>query len=217
MILLVSGSTKSVREQAPSSNGRLGHLLTPLNGNKVETILETGLPWAIDNGAFKKFEPNKFMTLLDESVGKPRCLFVAAPDVVANANRTIFSFYHWWPVLKKTGQPIAFVLQDGQENMPLPPDRFYDALFIGGSTKFKLSREAAALGQEGKRRGKWLHMGRVNTPGRIRHAADIGCDSIDGTSTSMFGDTYISPHLRSIANNLVRKSEQPLIAFEDHP
>lgn len=213
MILLVSGSTRSVREQAPTSCGNLGHLLTPLGGNRIETILETGLPWAADNGAFKGFDSNRFMTLLNNIVGKPRCLFVVAPDVVANASETARCLYQWWPRLRRAGHPIAFVLQDGQEDRPLPEKKFWDVAFIGGTTDFKLSRAAADIVHDVKAMGRWVHMGRVNSKRRIKYAMRIGCDSFDGTSTSMFGDVWIPKHLRSIQS----VGDQPLIDFEGNP
>lgn len=67
----------------------------------------------------------------------------------------------------------------------------FDALFIGGSTEFKLSEFAATLAQMAKRRRKWVHMGRVNTRRRVRYAASIGCDSIDGTNFSMYRRTNL--------------------------
>lgn len=57
-------------------------------------------------------------------------------------------------------------------------------MFIGGSTEWKLSEEAAELGREAKRRGKWLHMGRVNSLTRLRIASHIGCDSVDGSKVA---------------------------------
>jgi len=46
------------------------------------------------------------------------------------------------------------------------------------------ARPAAAareLVREAKRRGKWVHMGRVNSLKRLQYATSIGCDSADGT------------------------------------
>ena len=69
--------------------------------------------------------------------------------------------------------------KDGLEHYGLPDD--FDAFFIGGSTAWKLGRQARELAQEAKRLGKWVHMGRVNTLSRIHYAESIGCDSVDGT------------------------------------
>lgn len=56
-----------------------------------------------------------------------------------------------------------------------------DALFIGGTTAWKLGRHARTLVREAKLRGKHVHMGRVNSGARWRYAEHIGCDSVDGT------------------------------------
>ena len=54
-------------------------------------------------------------------------------------------------------------------------------MFVGGSTEFKLGPVAAALCQEAKARGLWVHVGRVNSRKRLRYSASIGADSADGT------------------------------------
>lgn len=48
-------------------------------------------------------------------------------------------------------------------------------------TEWKLGPVAASIAREAKARGKWVHMGRVNSERRMRYAASIGCDSVDGT------------------------------------
>lgn len=195
-MLLVSGSTRSVAKQAKTSDGRLGHLLTPNNGNSMQSILKTGLPWAADNAAFSNFDSDKYMRMLNKIKGQPGCLWVVAPDVVANARETRNSLWHWHPCLRWIGQPIAYVAQDGQDDLEMPLPQYYDALFIGGSTAFKLSAAAADLAERAKRMGKLVHMGRVNSKRRMEAAKDMGCDSVDGSSASMFGDTYIPKYLK---------------------
>jgi hypothetical protein len=72
----------------------------------------------------------------------------------------------------------------------VPWDEF-GCWFIGGSTEWKLSEASRQLALEARRRGKHLHMGRVNSLRRMRIARTFGCHSIDGSSLSMFGDKYI--------------------------
>ena len=57
-----------------------------------------------------------------------------------------------------------------------------------------MSRHAAILAGEAKARGKWTHMGRVNSGRRLLHAADIGCGSADGTYVA-FGPHQNIRHL----------------------
>lgn len=192
-MLLVSGSTATVRRLAERWPDRLGLLLTPANRNSVGSVLKTGLPWAVDNGAFSGFDAARFRSLLRRVTGKPRCLFVVCPDRVGDARGTARLHDLWRFEVTATGQAVAYVLQDGQEDFALPPAEAY---FIGGSTRWKLSEAAADLAGEAKRRGAWLHMGRVNSLRRMEVAADMGCDSIDGSSASMYGDKYIHRYLQ---------------------
>jgi hypothetical protein len=188
--LLVSGSTRTVRDLAGRYPDVLGHLLTPRNRNSVASLLATGLPWGADNGAFSGFEPALFRRFLRRVGDKPRCLFLAAPDVVGQAGATLARFREWREALLDARQPIALVGQDGAESLHLPWDEF-DAWFIGGSTRWKLSQASADLAHEAKRRGKHVHMGRCNSLRRLEAAHGMGCDSADGSSASMFGDKYI--------------------------
>jgi hypothetical protein len=54
-------------------------------------------------------------------------------------------------------------------------------VFVGGSDDFKLGPVAAALVAEATARGKWSHVGRVNSRKPLRYATLIGADSADGT------------------------------------
>jgi hypothetical protein len=193
MKLLVSGSTRTVAKLAHRWPDRLGHLLTPNNRNGIASLLKTGLLWAADNGAFAGFDVPRFRRLLRRIAGKPRCLFVVCPDVVGNARATLELFWVWHPEVEIAG-PTAFVGQDGAEDLALPW-KYFSTFFIGGSTRWKLSQAAADLAREAKRRGKHVHMGRVNSRRRMQSALDIGCDSIDGSSASMYGDKYIHKYL----------------------
>ena len=72
--------------------------------------------FAIDNGAYSKFDAQAYRALLGRESGRKRfCKFVAAPDVVGSARRTLEVFNHWYPALE--GWPIALVAQDGQEDL----------------------------------------------------------------------------------------------------
>jgi hypothetical protein len=190
MRYLVSGSTVSVSRLAQRWPNRLGHLLTPANRNSPVALLATGLPWALDNGAYSHFDPERFRFRLRQVTGLPRCLFVVCPDVVADATATLALFTEWHDEVAATGQPVALAGQDGAEDLEMPWDQF-GAWFIGGSTKWKLSQASADLAGEARRRGKYVHMGRVNSNRRMRAAEAMGCDSVDGSSASMYGDKYI--------------------------
>lgn len=188
-MLLVSGSTRTVESLAARWPDRLGHLLTPSNRNSISSILGTGLSWGVDNGAYSGFDPDAFRRKLRHAQGQPRLLWICCPDSVANAKETLALFKQWAEEVSQSG-PVAFVGQDGQEDLPVPWEAF-SCFFIGGSTEWKLSQAATDLAREAKRRGKWVHLGRANSRRRFEHAKDMGCDSVDGSSASMFGDKYI--------------------------
>ena len=59
-----------------------------------------------------------------------------------------------------------------------------DAVFVGGSTRWKEGDHAAALIAEAQRHGKWVHVGRVSTERRIQRFAQLGVDSIDGSEVA---------------------------------
>jgi hypothetical protein len=81
------------------------------------------------------------------------------------------------PEIRALGFPAAFVMQPGVPEVPW--DEF-DCLFMGGPDEFKI-QEGPALLKEAKRRGKWCHIGRVNSTKRYLWAREQGYDSADGT------------------------------------
>jgi hypothetical protein len=155
--------------------GELGQMVTPNQGNRVVE----GARWIFDNGKFssKGWTPERYFAALDKHAGTPGCVFAVVPDVVAEASGTNKLWGKWHLGLMRRGYPTAYVIQDGATSIP----RWCDAIFIGGSDEFKLGREARILTALAKRHGKWVHMGRVNSYKRLAYAAEIGCDSADGT------------------------------------
>ena len=154
-------------------------MLQPGMGN----LPPAGQPWAADNGRFSSPETYTDQAYLDWLAKRPRqeaCLFATAPDVVGDAEATLALSASMFSRIRALGYRVALVAQDGLENLTVPWDDF-DALFVGGSTAWKLGEAAHRLAAEAKRRGKWVHMGRVNSLRRLRIAQAMGCDSADGT------------------------------------
>ena len=138
--------------------------------------------WAADNGCFAqpdKYSDDGYISWLS-SFSPENCLFATAPDVVGDAEATRERAYPMLRRIRKLGFKAAYVVQDGETPAQVRWGEL-DAIFIGGSTEWKLSQAAADLAAAAKKRGKWVHMGRVNSYKRIRLAALIGCDSVDGT------------------------------------
>ncbi len=160
---------------------RVEQLLTPLTRRRRQRSEQQ---YAIDNGAFGGFDRGQFERLLARFENhREACRFVALPDVVASARRTLEAFEHWYP--KLAGWNRALVAQDGQEDYPIPWERI-EAIFIGGSTSWKLGKHAADVIRTAKIFGKWIHVGRVNTPGRFEYFEGLGADSIDGTGLARY-------------------------------
>lgn len=144
----------------------------------------TALWWAVDNGCFTmgpEFDPAAWLAWL--ATLRPyleRCLFAVAPDVVGDAVGTLVRATPFLPRLRDLGFRVAFVTQDGCRSDLVPWDDI-DCLFVGGSNAWKLSERSYALCTEARERGKWTHMGRVNSLRRLRACAAHRIDSVDGT------------------------------------
>jgi hypothetical protein len=178
--IVLLDTSQDLTECAAELGCDVGQLLTPLTRYR----LRDSLPWAIDNGAFSMFEEKSFLSLLQrEEHNKASCLFVTAPDIVGSARRTLEVFERWKSRL--SSWPVALACQDGQEDLPIPWDEI-SAVFIGGSTNWKLSDCAAQCIKAAKALGKWTHVGRVNDPARFDYFEKLGADSIDGTGISRF-------------------------------
>jgi hypothetical protein len=153
----------------------------------------------MDNDAFNGFNEPRYLEMLEKHRHvKQGCLFVTLPDVVGDAETTLDLADEWIPILAEYNYPIALVGQDGLQPNHVPW-REIDAFFVGGSTEWKLGRDAAHLIAKAKTEGKWVHMGRVNTLRRIKYAKSLGCDSIDGTATALYTNTYLRPFLEAAA------------------
>jgi len=179
MLLFVSKS----HDQLPRRE-RVGSLVTPLNGAIPGDV------YGADNGAYTGFDPDRYRAMLERLRSYPGCRFVAVPDVVGDAAATDALWWEWSGEVAKH-LPAAYVSQDGATVIP----RYASALFIGGTTEWKLSDASRSLVQEAHRRHLWIHMGRVNSHQRLRTAQSWGCHSIDGSSLTWWTDTYLDAFL----------------------
>lgn len=156
-----------------------GQLMTP--GGKQAYL---GGEYGIDNGALGGFNRAAFDRLLQRQLeARKACLFLACPDVVGNARRTLEAF-EWWS-RRLSAWPVALVAQDGLEALPIPWHRF-DTIFIGGSTDWKMGEGCADIIRTAKILGKSVHVGRVNTPARFKYFEELGCDWCDGSGAARY-------------------------------
>lgn len=182
-VIYLSGAV----QQSLSNRPDVGYMLTPNIGNKADL---SNTIWAADTGCFsapEAFSWERYAAWLD---ARPRekCLFATAPDVVGDAAETWKRSKDFLPKIRDLGYRAALVAQDG---LMEPKWDAFDCLFIGGTTSWKLSEEAYRLAREADERGKWVHMGRVNSWRRLKAAAVSGYDSADGTYITFGPDTLL--------------------------
>lgn len=133
-----------------------------------------------------------------------------ASMVIGDAELTRRRFEEWQPLIAQTGQPVALVLQDGQDAVGVPWETV-DAVFVGGSDAFKLGPEAARWCQMARERGKWVHWGRVNSRKRMALVMATGAaDSCDGTQWARWRKTHLDKGLRWIRE---LQAQRPLFAL----
>lgn len=180
MIVLLDTSAP-LAECARELDCEVEQLLTPLTRFLPQNPEQH---FAIDNGGFSRPDINAFRALLmREEPRRKLCRFVAVPDVVGDARRTLELFNLLHDDLR--GWPRAFVAQDGIKDTDIPW-RYIEAVFIGGTTKFKEGPDAVAVIRAAQWLEKWTHVGRVNTPGRFEHFEKLGVDSIDGSGLARY-------------------------------
>lgn len=200
IIYYANPSTETIRDHMAA--GRLGCITTPKQGN----VTFPG-EWDViaDNGCFSdRWDHTEwFRWLLD----LPRTVrFAVAPDVFlpdgSDAHTpTLERWQTYGPLIERHGFTPAFVCQVGAKPHTVPDA---PVMFLGGTTEWKLGATARAITAEAKRRGVWVHMGRVNSARRLRYAASIGCDSADGTYLAHGPDVNLPAvleWLRSVAAN----------------
>lgn len=136
-------------------------ILTNYNHKAAPIGIVKGMDWAGDVPTYGKkgFGPGEWLQWI--KLVQPyhsTCLFMVCPDVPFDAKLTIIWYNTFRP--KLNGWPVAFVAQDGQEDLPFPEK--FSTLFIGGSTRWKESQAAIDCIKRAQAEGKHIHIGRVN-------------------------------------------------------
>ena len=183
MIYFANPTTRTLPKMT-SGGAEIGYIATPNQGNPEgggRFSRPKGVTWVADNGCFgKHFDVNRWYRWLKNNAdGAADCQFATAPDVVGDHEATLKRSLPWLPKIRELGFPAALVIQDGATIDTIPWDEF-DAAFIGGTTEFKLGETALEICREARRRGKWVHIGRVNSRRRYMRFTSVA-DSVDGT------------------------------------
>lgn len=196
MLYLATASGPLVRDAM--STGLIGQVVTYKSGN----VLTPGASFILDCGTVKivdghpendpDWDPVAWEANVRRYATEPGCLFAVVPDWVNDATRTNQRWAQYHGIVRNLGLRPAYVLQNGCESIPASAG----AVFVGGDTAWKLGSEARRLIAQAKARGMWVHMGRVNSLRRLRYAAQLGCDSADGTCLAFGPDTNLPKLLR---------------------
>jgi hypothetical protein len=208
------GPTATVARYA--GHPHLGRLTQPRSGNRIADLATCGLIWGADNDALAGLDVDAYLTMIDQIAHHDQTYlrFVTAPDAatmtptgpVVSWEGTLWLWRSWRSALTRRGLPLAIVLQDGATVETIPWGEI-SAVFLGGSTAWKEGSTAIGLLAEAKRRGKWRHIGRINTQRRERLLWPH-CESFDGGQYSQWPDTHIPPCLRRLATKQLSLFEE---------
>lgn len=194
----------------PEYRDEFGYMQNLHNGG-VSRAIEKGKPWMLDNGMYTEMwtmelwlrELERFQPYREQ------CLGIVIPDAVGDALTTIKRWNDHGHIPKEMGYPVCFVTQDGVDFGQIPWDEL-DVLFIGGTDKHKLEGEGEALCREALERGKWIHVGRVNSARRIERF--WYADSYDGTTLSIEPSIHNQRKILNAAREATqRKKERRLL------
>jgi hypothetical protein len=185
--IYLSGVYCAATDALEAAGADIGLILQP--GSHLHPAAPRYRFWAADNGCFAggaNFDPYRWFEWLcglpDVTVRR-RCLFATAPDVLCDAPSTWGGSAPWLALIRAGGVPAALVGQNGVEDHgpTWDNDHLWDVMFIGGDTDWKCSNEARDVAREAQLRGKWVHVGRVNSWRRLDLVAGWDVDSVDGT------------------------------------
>ena len=194
MKFLIDGSANRIKQRRLQADELIaGQLLTPLTKYKKCEVV-----FGVDNGGFTGAKPEGFSKILKRYWEfKEHCLFAAVPDKVGNHKDTL----EMWDIYNHLadGYKKAFVVQDGFDGYP----KNADALFIGGSTEFKDSKECEEIVLAGLADDMHVHIGRVNTYERFYNFHCIGAHTCDGSGISMY-DHMLEKLYKLFKSNEVR-------------
>lgn len=212
-MMLFSGRSK----EAIGDPSKWGIMLSYSATGRELSAIKSGALWFMDNGAFSgHFDPlNWRRRLLKFSAYASTCLGIILPDHVifidgkfagGDWKKTLELAQIYAPFVRTLGLPVAYALQNNHDP-ELIPWHLFDTLFIGCADEYKFSGAVREIGLEAKRRGKWVHHGRVSGKKKINMVADY-TDSID-TTAPVYGDDRAREIERWAGDSMIRS--QPLL------
>lgn len=175
MTVLYLGTSPTSEVRHALDTHKIGFMCAP-----KAPFARPGWIWAADNGCYTAAwnEENWLRWLHRSEHPHSGCLFATVPDVVADHKATLARWERYAPLVAEARFPLAFVGQNGATEATIPWDEF-DAFFVGGDTAWKMG-PAFALALTAHEKGKWVHVGRVNSDRRFLPWSTFA-DSCDGT------------------------------------
>lgn len=157
---------------------KIGWLVSP----PIEkTKLRPWIPFALDNGAFpawqKKlpFPEAPWLKMINHvKLTRMTPLWALVPDVVANRDETLKSWYRYRSVIDEAGWVKAFAVQDGMTTSDVPEGA--EVIFVGGTDEWKWKTVSYWCSHH-----QHIHVGRVNSLHRIEMCHRLGVKSVDGS------------------------------------
>jgi hypothetical protein len=206
-VLISNGSGTYVGYLAATYPDRLGNLFSPAAKPRGPFKF---MKYSFDNGAYawwkngRPFDDEAFLKLIDWGklqTQKPEWL--AVPDVIHDADRTLRQWEIWEPRLRKLVRwPLAFCAQDGMQPGDAPNTA--EVIFLGGNTartKESISKWCARYPR--------VHVGRVNGSKMLWECHDANVESCDGTGFPR-GDQRQLAGLIDYLNQSSGKEKRPI-------
>lgn len=172
-MIYLSGSYHTIAEEY---RAHFGYMLN-VNNQISHESQAVRYPWMLDNGAFSQ-EWNELRwrkRLRALSRYTSTCIAAIVPDVVFDADATLDKWRKYHRLVAAMGYKTAFVTQNGLDIRDIPWDEL-DVLMIGGDHTHKMGSKPVR--EEARARGKWVHVARVNSVGKMLTYEDV--DSVDG-------------------------------------
>ena len=199
MKLMLDNSIAKINAWSEMFDQDILQLRTPLTRYASHPNRKYGL----ENGAYTTGNPmfnTTWWRMAKAAQEDENCIWIVAPDAMGDWKKTLRHFDTFTNLHKFPKTKLAIVLQDWCDAIPNGHDEVpWDdivCVFVGGTDKFKYSRQCMEICEEAKRRGKWVHVGRVNTVKNIVYWYDIA-DSFDGSGIAKY-DLMLVQALQSL-------------------
>jgi len=202
----------AAERQASSGFSGLGLIVTPftfqyLRSERLRDFDAIG----IDNGMFSpkgraSFAWDRYEKMIKTALAQEKrevlakLNFFAIPDEPFDWPKTLEKFNaskERVKLLRSYEAPAALCIQNGATVKDIPWEDI-DVIFIGGDDQYKEGPDAEAISKEARRRGKGVHMGRVNNNKRLNTASRWQADSADGT--------YLKHELGKLTHEIERRN-----------